>query len=308
MKAWQIIKRFSLLLVVNILVMLTIGIIVSLFFGRYINRLGYGYNSLFIFCIILGMGGALIPLLLPRFMAKWMMGVRAIAPTPPDADERQLLETVGHLARAAGLSHVPEVGVFPSPEINAFATGPSQSRALIAVSSGLLSKMRQSDLEGVLGHETAHIANGDMVTMTLLQGIVNTFAFFLARIVVMALSQGSSSRDDNRGGNWFMQYIMVQVFQMVFMLLGSIVVCRFSRWREFRADAGGARYAGRDQMISALKTLQSIHEQGADNAAQQQPAFQALMISGKSGGIGALFASHPPLEERIARLENPTLG
>jgi heat shock protein HtpX len=165
--------------------------------------------------------------------------------------------------------------------------------------------MRQYDVEGVLGHETAHIANGDMVTLTLIQGVVNAFAMFLARVLAFALS-GGSSRDDNRGGNFFVQWMLINVFQVVFMLLGSIVVFWFSRWREFRADAGGARFAGRDHMLSALKTLKAIHEGGADIAGAPQPAFQAFKISGKSSGILALFASHPPLEERIARLEHPS--
>jgi heat shock protein HtpX len=215
------------------------------------------------------------------------------------------VETVHRLARTAGLSVMPEVGIYDSPEINAFATGPSRSRALVAVSSGLLTHMRQYDVEGVLGHEMAHIANGDMVTMTLIQGVINAFAMFLARILAFALSRGSSR--DNRGGNFLMEWVLINVFQIIFMILGMIVVNWFSRWREFRADAGGARFAGRDHMLSALKTLKAIHEGGADIAGTQQPAYQALKISGKSGGFGALFASHPPLDDRIARLERPSI-
>ncbi|HUD48145.1 MAG TPA: protease HtpX [Candidatus Baltobacteraceae bacterium] len=307
MKFLQVAKRISLLLLVNILVMFTIGIIVSLVFRGPVARMG-GYQNLFLFCFIWGMGGAFISLLLSRWMAKAMMGVQVIDPNTLDPDEQRLLETVGHLARTAGLSVVPEVGVYNSPEINAFATGPSRSRALVSVSSGLLAQMRQYDIEGVLGHEIAHIANGDMVTMTLIQGVVNAFAMFLARIVAFAISRGSSSRDDNRGGNFFMEWMLINLFQTVFMVFGMIVVNWFSRWREFRADAGGARFAGRDHMLSALKTLKSIHEAGADLAGPRQPAVQALKISGHSGGFLALFASHPPLDERIARLENPTLG
>jgi heat shock protein HtpX len=148
-----------------------------------------------------------------------------------------------------------------------------------------------------------------MVTMTLIQGVINAFAMFLARVLAFALSRGSS-RDDNRGGNFFMEWILINLFQTVFMILGSIVVCWFSRWREFRADAGGARLAGRDHMISALRALKAIHEAGVDQAPEtQQPAFQALKISGKTGSfLGLLFADHPPIDERIARLENPTLG
>jgi heat shock protein HtpX len=305
MKFLQMAKRVTLLLAVNLLVMLTIGIIINLFFRGVMSRMG-GNEGLFLFCFIWGMGGAFISLALSRWMAKVMMGVRVIDPNTPEPELRQLVETVHHLARAAGLETMPEVGIYDSPEINAFATGPSRSRALVAVSSGLLGRMKQYDIEGVLGHETAHIANGDMVTMTLIQGVVNAFAMFLAWVLANALSRGSG-RDD-RGGNFFMRYMLMQVFQSVFMMLGWIVVCWFSRWREFRADAGGARYAGREHMISALKALQAVHEGGADMAGPQKPAFQALKISGRTGGLLALFASHPPLEERIARLENPTLG
>jgi heat shock protein HtpX len=306
MKFFQIAKRITLLLVVNLLVMLTIGVIVSLLFGGIVHRIG-GNQNLFLFCFVWGMGGAFVSLAISRIMAKMMMGVRVVDPNTSDPELHRLVQTVYKLARTAGLSTMPEVGIYDSPEINAFATGPSRSRALVAVSSGLLGRMKQYDVEGVLGHETAHIANGDMVTMTLIQGVVNAFAMFLAWALAIALTRGSD-RDDDRGGNFFMQYMLMNLFQTVFMLLGTIVVCWFSRWREFRADAGGARYAGRDHMLSALKTLQLVHEGGADMAGPQQASFQALKISGKTGGLMALFASHPPLEERIARLEHPTLG
>jgi heat shock protein HtpX len=306
MKFWQMTKRITLLVLVNLLVMLTIGIIVSLLFRGLAQRMG-GNQGLFLFCFVWGMGGAFVSLAILRWMAKMMMGVKVVDPNTSDPDLQRLVQTVHHLARTAGLSTMPEVGIYDSPEINAFATGPSRSRALVAVSSGLLGRMKQYDLEGVLGHETAHIANGDMVTMTLIQGVVNAFAMFLAWVLAIALSRGSD-RDDDRGGNPFMQWMLMNVFQSVFMMFGMIVVCAFSRWREFRADAGGARFAGREHMISALKVLQAVHEGGADLAGPQKPAFQALKISGQTGGLWALFASHPPLEERIARLENPTLG
>jgi heat shock protein HtpX len=302
MKFMQVARRYGLLLLVNVLVMLTLGIIASLLLGGRASR--FGYDNLFLLCFIFGMGGAFISLGLSRWMAKTMMGVQVIDPDSPNPEERQLVQTVYKLASAAGLPAMPEVGIYNSPEINAFATGPGQSHALVAVSSGLLNHMRQGDIEGVLGHEITHVANGDMVTMTLLQGVVNTFAMFLARVLAAMLSQGNS-RDDNRGGNFFMEWMLINLFQSVFMFLGYFVICWFSRWREFRADAGGARLAGRDRMISALRALKTVHKVGADQAgAQQQPAFQALKISGSTGSIlGLLLADHPPLEERIARLE-----
>jgi heat shock protein HtpX len=301
MRFAQMAKRVFLFLLVNLLVILTITIVCWIFHvPRLIGSTRYG--GLLVFCAVAGMGGSLISLALSRWMAKFMMGVRVIDPNTTDPEARGLVDMVYGLARTAGLPVMPEVGVYNSPEVNAFATGPSRSRALVAVSAGLLNHMKTSDVEGVLGHETAHIANGDMVTMALIQGVVNAIAMFLAWALALALSQGSS-RDDNRGGNFFMQWMLVDVFQVIFGMLGFIVVAWFSRWREFRADAGGARYAGRDHMISALKALELVHEQGADAIGQAHPAFQALKISGKTTGLTAWFATHPPLEERIARLE-----
>jgi heat shock protein HtpX len=308
MKFFQIAARSVLFLVVNILVMLTISIILTLFHVP--QRIGtQNYTSLLVLCGIMGMGGAFVSLLLSRFMAKMFKGVHVIDPNTIDRDEQWLVQTVYHLSRSAGLSAMPEVGIYNSPEINAFATGPSQSQALVAVSSGLLSNMRQSEVEGVLGHEITHIANGDMVTMTLIQGVVNTVAMFLGWVLAIVLSQGSSRDDDNRGGgSWFMQWMLSQVFQNIFMLLGFLVVAKFSRWREFRADAGGARVAGRDNMLSALRKLKVVHEEGADQVGQPSSSVQALQISGKSGGFLALLATHPPIEDRIARLEHASIG
>ena len=305
MKFFQVARRVMLFVLVNMLVMLTLVVIASLLFGRAAAQFGYG--NLLLWCLVIGMGGAFISLALSRWMAKSMMGVVVIDPNNASPDEQRLVEMVHQLARGAGLPAMPEVGIYDSPEINAFATGPSQSRALVAVSSGLLRHMRPPDIEGVLGHEITHVANGDMVTMALIQGVVNAFAMFLAEVASVAVTQGS--RNDSRGGNFFMRWMIYNLFYNVFAMLGTIVICWFSRWREFRADAGGARLAGRSNMISALRALKAIHEAGADQAGQQQPAFQSLKISGKTAGVlGLLFADHPPLDERIARLENPTLG
>jgi heat shock protein HtpX len=236
-----------------------------------------------------------------------MMGVRVIPPETGDPTLSQLVQTVHGLARAANLPKLPEVGVYESDEVNAFATGPTRSRALVAVSTGLLQRLGSHEVEGVLGHEVTHIANGDMVTMTLIQGVINSFVLFLSRILAFVVSQALRSRNDRDGGGGGMQYLLVVLFQIVLSILGSLVVFWFSRWREFRADAGGARLAGRQNMINALRALQRLQDpEVAQAEAQQHPAFQSLKISGPTRGIARLFASHPPLEERIARLEQGT--
>ena len=302
MKFAQIAKRVFLLVVVNILVVTTITIILGLLHvGNYFPS--NGLAGLAVFCLIWGFAGAFISLGLSRVMAKWMMGVQVIPPETSDPQLRELVEIVHGLARGAGLP-MPEVGIYQSDEVNAFATGPTRSRALVAVSSGLLRRMGRREIEGVLGHEVTHIANGDMVTMTLIQGIINAFVMFLARVLAFIVGQALRSRDDRDTGGGWMEFLLIQVFQILFSILGFIVVCWFSRWREFRADAGGARLAGRANMIGALQALQRLHDPEAEAAAaQQSSAFQALKISGRAGGLALLFATHPPLEERIARLE-----
>jgi heat shock protein HtpX len=303
MKFAQIAKRLSLLVVVNILVMMTITVILGLLGAAHWFPRG-GLSQLAVYCLVWGFAGAFISLAISRLMAKWMMGVQVIPPDTTDPTLRQLVATVHELARAAGLPKLPEVGIYQSDDVNAFATGPTKSRALVAVSTGLLSRMGQREVAGVLGHEVTHIANGDMVTMTLLQGIINAFVLFLSRILAFAISQAMRSRDDRDRGGGFMEFMLVYLFQIVFSILGSLVVCWFSRWREFRADAGGARLAGRENMISALQGLRRLYDpELAAAEAQHAQSFQSLKISGPRGGFGALFASHPPLEERIARLE-----
>jgi len=299
----QIGKRIFLLVAVNILVMVTITVILGLLrVQQYFPR--GGLPELAVICLVWGFTGAFISLALSRLMAKWMMGVQVIPAETGDPGLRQLVETVHGLARAAGLPKLPEVGIYESDEVNAFATGPTRSRALVAVSTGLLRRMGSAEVEGVLGHEITHVANGDMVTMTLIQGVINAFVLFLSRVLAFVIGQAMRSRDDRDSGGGALQYLLVIVFQIVFSILGSIVVCWFSRWREFRADAGGARLAGRSNMINALRALQRLHEpEVAAAEAQQHQAFQALKISGPRSGFLALFASHPPLEERIARLQ-----
>jgi heat shock protein HtpX len=306
MKWLQVGKRVGLLVAVNVLVMITITTVLALLHvNRYLPQ--GGLSGLAVICLIWGFGGAFISLAMSRLMAKWMMGVRVIPPETSDPTLRQLVETVHGLTRAAGLP-MPEVGIYQSDEINAFATGPTRSRALVAVSSGLLTRMGSREVEGVLGHEVTHIANGDMVTMTLIQGVINSFVLFLSQILAIAVSQALRSRDErDNGGGGALQYLLSMLFQVVLSILGSLVVFWFSRWREFRADAGGARLAGRQNMINALQALKGLQDEEIIHAeARQHPAFQALKISGPRGGIAHLFASHPPLEERIARLEQGT--
>jgi len=193
---------------------------------------------------------------------------------------------------------MPEVGIYDSPEVNAFATGPTKNRALVAVSSGLLNRMGRDQVEGGLGHEVAHVANGDMVTMTLIQGVVNAFVMFLARAIAFAVAQGMRRDDEGRSFSHGTYYIVQFVLEIVFMILGSILVAFVSRWREFRADHGGARLAGREKMIAALEALRRNYELIDPQA---QPAVQSLKISGR-GGFLKLFSTHPPVEERIAAL------
>jgi heat shock protein HtpX len=303
MKIAQISKRVLLLVAVNMLVVTTITLVLGLFnVGRYFPQ--GGLQGLALFCLVWGFGGAFISLGLSRLMAKWMMGVKVIPPNTTDPTLQRLVETVHTLARNAGLPKLPEVGIYESAEVNAFATGPTKSRALVAVSTGLLQRMGSQEVAGVLAHEVTHVANGDMVTMTLIQGIINSFVLFLSRVLAFVISQAMRSRDDRDSGGGWLQFLLVMVFQVIFSLLGSLVVCWFSRWREFRADAGGARLAGRENMIDALRALRQLHnpEVAAAEASRAQ-AFQSLKISGQAGGLMALFATHPPLDLRIARLE-----
>lgn len=294
-------KRILLFLALNFLVVLMISFILNLFNIRpYLNAYGLDYQSLLIFCFIWGMGGAFISLALSRVMAKWMMGVQVIDPHTKNPDERHLLDTVYRLAKKAGLTTMPEVGIYRSNEVNAFATGPTKKRALVAASTGLLNRMKENELEGVLGHEISHVANGDMVTMTLLQGVVNAFVMFLARVLAYVIS-GLGRNRENSGGISMSYILLVYLFEIVFMILGSIVVAAYSRYREYRADAGGARLAGKDAMISSLQSLRSLQE---IKDPRENPAMAAFKISHPAKkGLLSLFASHPPIEARIERLQ-----
>jgi len=293
-------KRVFLFLGVNILVVVTLSVLTRMLgIQPYLTAQGINYESLAFFCLVWGFGGAFISLGISRIMAKFAMGVKVIDPATARGAEMELVQTVHRMAKGAGISKMPEVGIYQSPEVNAFATGPTKNRALVAVSTGLLQRMNRNELEGVLGHEVAHIANGDMVTMTLVQGVINAFVMFLARIIAFAVSNFIARGNDDEGPSPIVHMLIVVVLEILLSFLGAIVVSWFSRLREYRADAGGAAIAGRGNMVAALKSLQRMTEL-VDTSHQ---SVATLKISGKHGGLMALFSSHPPLEERIKRLE-----
>lgn len=285
-KIGTMIKRIFFFIVCNILVTMTLVAVVTLLGVRpYLTAYGFDIEQLAYFSLIWGMGGAFISLLLSRTIAKFAMGVKLL----PDTDD--ILQMTHTLARRAGLRAMPQVGIFHSPMPNAFATGPTQSRALVAVSTGLIEKMPREELEAVIGHEISHIKNGDMVTMTLLQGVVNAFVIFFSRLFASALS-----RNSRRNSGSF--YLFTYLFEIVFMIFGSLLVCWFSRRREFRADRGGAALAGRSRMISALTRLGQVYD-------EEEPApasVRALMMRPTKSRALRLFMTHPPLEERIKAL------
>ena len=294
------IKRVLLFLTTNLLVIATISLITNaLGLHTYLTAHGLDYTHLAVFCAIWGMGASLISLLFSKTIAKMAMGVVIINPRTATNDERFLLDLVSQLSKSAGLKHVPEVGIYHSPELNAFATGPSQSHALVAVSSGLLTGMSHQDIKGVLGHEITHIANGDMVTMTLLQGVINAFALFFSRVLAYAVSIALSRGDYRSDAFSYLTYsIFTFVFDILFTLFGSILVAAYSRYREYRADLGGAQLTGKATMIAALQRLNATASLEDDRA----PSLAAFKIANHSSWL-ALFSTHPPLQKRIARLE-----
>jgi heat shock protein HtpX len=291
--AW--IKRIGFFILTNILVMATVGIVWSLL-GQYFGIQGYT-AYLIVFSGVLGFGGAFFSLMTSKWMAKSLYGVQVIDPRTSDMRLRSLAERVHGMARAAGLPAMPEVGVYESPDINAFATGPTKGNSLVAVSTGLLYSMNEKEVDGVLAHEVSHIANGDMVTMTLIQGVVNTFSLLFSRLLANILS--SQVEEKSRP---LVYFICTMVGDILFTLLGSIVVARFSRAREFRADAGGARLSSRENMVAALQKLKSVFGRPVDE--DEKDSLATLKISHRDrGGLMALFMTHPPLEARIEALE-----
>jgi len=283
-------KRVSLFLATNLAVLALVSIVMSI--------LGVNpqqFNGLLVMAALFGFGGSIVSLLMSKWIAKRTTGAHVIE-QPRNEAEQWLLATVRRQAEAAGIG-MPEVAIYDAPEINAFATGANRNNALVAVSTGLLRAMNRDEAEAVLGHEVSHVANGDMVTMALLQGVLNTFVIVLARVVGRVVDGAISGNRDSDGPG-FGYYIIVFVLEMVFGLFASMIAMWFSRHREFRADAGGAALAGRQKMVAALERLAQMH--GASTLPKQVAAF------GISGGVGhglqRLLMSHPPLEERIAAL------
>ncbi len=308
----KMLKRAGLFILTNILVVVTLGIVINLishFLG--FNLQAGGLIGLMFLCLFWGFGGAFISLLMSRWIAKTFHGVKIINPQSMNHTERHLLDMVYQIARRAGMTTMPEVGYYESSDVNAFATGPSESRSLVAVSTGLMNSMNEAEVEGVLAHEIAHIVNGDMVTMTLIQGVVNAFAMFFAQIITIIVMNALRRNDDDRRGfgDYFLRSAIYNIASVFLTLLGSILVNYFSRQREFRADAGGAHYSSREKMTAALQKLQRMHELPTGRMQEQEErngkdTLAALKIASEPKGFGRLFMTHPPLAERIAALQN----
>jgi heat shock protein HtpX len=288
-------KRIVLFLVTNLAVMLVMSVVLSLLgVNRFLTANGLNLGALMMFSLVVGFTGAIFSLLISKQMAKWSTGAHVID-SPSSSTELWLLDTVKKLADRAGIA-MPEVALYEG-EPNAFATGAFKNSALVAVSTGLLESMTKDEVEAVLGHEISHVANGDMVTLTLIQGVVNTFVIFLARVVGFFIDKAVFRNNDDRGpGIGYM--ITVFVCEILFGILASIIVAWFSRYREFRADAGSAQLLGNPQpMVKALARLG-----GLEPPESMPGTFKSFGINGGSSGFSALFASHPPIEERIAAL------
>ncbi len=287
-------KRIFLFLATNLAIMLVLSITMRLLgVEPYLNEQGLNLGSLLIFAAVMGMGGSLISLAISKWSAKRAVGAQVIE-TPRTPEETWLVNTVQRQAQAAGIG-MPEVAIYDSPEVNAFATGMNKNNALVAVSTGLLRSMSRDEAEAVLGHEVSHAANGDMVTLALIQGVVNTFVMFLSRVIGHLVDKVVFKTERGHGPAFFVTMI---VAEMVLGILASMIVMWFSRQREFRADHGGATLAGRQKMIGALQALQRAH------SAPLPDKMAAFGISGGAGGgLKRLFMTHPPLEERIAALQ-----
>lgn len=288
-------KRIVLFLATNLAILLVLSITARLLgVDRFLTANGMNLGMLLGFAAVIGFGGSFISLAISKWMAKMSTGARVIR-QPANASEQWLVETVRRQAQQAGIG-MPEVAIYDAPDMNAFATGMNRNDALVAVSTGLLRNMSPDEVEAVLAHEISHVANGDMVTLTLIQGVVNTFVIFLARIIGY-LVDSALRRDGSHSGPGIGYFVATIAAELVLGVLASIIVMWFSRQREFRADAGGASLAGRGKMIAALQRLQQAH------APSQLPNEMAAFGINNGGNLARLFMSHPPLEERIAALQ-----
>ncbi|EGM79387.1 Zn-dependent protease with chaperone function [Rheinheimera sp. A13L] len=283
-------KRIILFLATNLAVMLVLSIVLSIVF-RVLGIDSRSIGGLLVFAAVFGFGGSFISLFMSKWMAKRSTGAVVIT-QPRNATEQWLFDTVRRQAQQAGIG-MPEVAIYDSPEMNAFATGASRNNALVAVSTGLMRNMREEEVEAVLAHEVSHVANGDMVTLTLIQGVVNTFVIFFARLIAGAIS--GNRNDEGGSSNGFAYMMTVFVLEMAFGVLASIIVMWFSRQREYRADAGAAKLVGANKMVAALERLRNNHE------SQLEGSMMAFGIASKPAA-SELFLSHPPLEKRIAAL------
>ncbi|ETI62137.1 protease HtpX [Marinomonas profundimaris] len=289
--------RIILFILTNLAVMVVAGLVLSLLgVNGYMTSNGLNFTSLLIFCGVFGFTGSIISLLLSKFMAKRGSGAVVIE-QPRNHKEVWLINTVQELSQKAGIK-MPEVAIFPAHDANAFATGWNRNAALVAVSSGMLDRFTPDEIKAVLGHEIGHVANGDMITLSLIQGVVNTFVMFFARIAAYAVDQ-FLRKNDNEGSVGWGYYIATFVFEIIFGILASMIVMWFSRFREFRADEAGARLAGKSAMIAALARLQQEHEES-----HMPDSMLAFGIRrGKVPTMGELFSSHPPIEDRIKALQ-----
>ena len=287
-------KRIALFLMTNLAVVVVLGVVANLLgVNRYLDSNGLNLGALLGFAFVIGFGGAIISLLISKPMAKMSMGVKIIN-QPSNVDEAWIVDTVRKFSDKAGIK-MPEVGIYEG-EPNAFATGAFKNSALVAVSTGLLHGMAREEIEAVIGHEVAHVANGDMVTMALIQGVMNTFVVFLSRAIGYAIDSFLRRNDENSSGPGIGYMVTTVVLDILFGVLASIIVAWFGRQREFRADAGAAQLMGRKQpMISALYRLGGMHPGALP---------QNMQAMGIAGGFGKLFSSHPPIEERVAALQN----
>jgi len=290
------IKRVGLFILTNLLVMIAASFLINLIMGVLGIKAG-GMSGLLVICLVWGSVGSFISLLISKWMAKKMMNLQIVDSSGPYKD---LVRKIELLAEQSGITKAPEVAIYQSNEINAFATGPSKNNSLVAVSTGLLTNMNSEELDGVLAHEISHIANGDMITMALIQGVVNAFVMFLSRIVASIIDNAiSGDDDDGEGLGYFAYFIVVSILDLLFGILASPIVMGFSRWREYRADAGSASLVGKEKMIKALEKLKS----NIGSLEKRESNIKVMQINSKSS-LSLFFSSHPSLENRIQALKN----